>query len=480
MTVSDGTHTRCSNIGNITNGRLPDKMVDPDWLKPYGISVREADANGTLLAYAPLSIEPDQTGGGKVAFRARMPYSTELGDRLAAGPEGAPRVDGSRRSPTNATSPTLCSRRTREGDASLADQERAAWCASHRTTDDLRVVQAYHDEWYLAGMSVREERSFDVAVAWQSPSSYSDYPGEDWLWQLARGLVTGFSSGRDCYSDDYNPTDYDPAAQPPVCNGDGKLDITVGAGGNTTIQDRFDGNLPDPLGTGTCPRPWSSRSSPPSPSRIVVAAQWLFANGFWYDIWVSFSEFALGFGLAIALGIPIGVALGWFPTLRAMFEPFVISLYSVPRVALLPLIILWLGIGTQSKVAVVFLGAVFPIIVNVMSGMRTAGRDAGQVRPAPSAPTTARCCGRSCCPAASRSMIAGMRLGAGRGLVGVVVGELVAAQAGVGHMMARAGATFQTDKVFVGVILLALFGLLLSKSLSALEARVDAWRPVRK
>lgn len=74
MTVSDGTHTRCSNIGNITNGRLPDKMVDPDWLKPYGISVREADANGTLLAYAPLNIEPGQTGGGKVASRARMPY----------------------------------------------------------------------------------------------------------------------------------------------------------------------------------------------------------------------------------------------------------------------------------------------------------------------------------------------------------------------------------------------------------------------
>jgi NitT/TauT family transport system permease protein len=212
-----------------------------------------------------------------------------------------------------------------------------------------------------------------------------------------------------------------------------------------------------------------------SPSRIVVAAQWLFANGFWYDIWVSFSEFALGFGLAIALGIPVGVLLGWFPTPRAMFEPFVISLYSVPRVALLPLIILWLGIGIQSKVAMVFLGAIFPIIVNAMSGVTTV--DEVLVK-------CARAFGANdrqvlwtvALPGSVPFMIAGMRLGAGRGLVGVVVGEMVAAQAGVGHMMARAGATFQTDKVFVGVILLAIFGLLLSKSLQALEAKVDSWR----
>jgi ABC-type nitrate/sulfonate/bicarbonate transport system permease component len=76
-------------------------------------------------------------------------------------------------------------------------------------------------------------------------------------------------------------------------------------------------------------------------------------------------------------------------------------------------------------------------------------------------------------------MITGMRLGASRALVGIVVGELVASSAGIGHMMSRAGATFQTAKVFVGVILLAIFGLVLSKSLGALEARVDSWRPRR-
>jgi len=216
-----------------------------------------------------------------------------------------------------------------------------------------------------------------------------------------------------------------------------------------------------------------------SPSRIFIAARWLFANGLWYDIWVSFSEFVLGFGLAVVIGIPVGVALGWFPTLRAMFDPFVIGLYSVPRVALLPLIILWLGIGLESKVAVVFLGAIFSIIVNVMAGMRAT--DDTLVKCARSFGASERqVLWTVVLPGSVPFMIVGMRLGAGRGLVGIVVGELVAAQAGVGHMMARAGATFQTDKVFVGVILLAMFGLLLSKGLSALEARVDDWRPTQK
>jgi NitT/TauT family transport system permease protein len=227
--------------------------------------------------------------------------------------------------------------------------------------------------------------------------------------------------------------------------------------------------------------PWLGLVKPlftSSPSRIFVAAQWLFANGLWYDIWVSTRAFMLGFGLAIVAGIPIGVGLGWSRRLRALFEPFVVVLYTVPRVALLPLIILWLGIGIGSKVGIVFLGAVFPIIINVMSGIRTADE-------------TLLKCGRAfgatnrqlmltiAVPGSIPFMITGMRLGASRALVGIVVGELVASSAGIGHMMSRAGATFQTDKVFVGVILLAIFGLVLSKSLGALEARVDSWRPRR-
>lgn len=213
-----------------------------------------------------------------------------------------------------------------------------------------------------------------------------------------------------------------------------------------------------------------------SPSRIAAAAYALMLDGFWYDIGITLTEFVLGFGLSILVGIPFGIMLGWNRTFQAVFEPFVTTLYSVPRIALMPLIILWLGIGINSKIALVFLGAVFPIIVSVYTGMRTL--DDSLVRCARAFGANDRQLLRTVAlPSSVPFMVSGVRLGVGRALVGVVVAELVASQAGVGHMMARAGATFQTDKVFVGVIFLAILGLSLTAVLKRLEARFEAWRP---
>ena len=213
-----------------------------------------------------------------------------------------------------------------------------------------------------------------------------------------------------------------------------------------------------------------------SPSRMLLAAQWLFAHGLWNDILVSLEEFAAGMALAVAFSIPIGLLLGWYRRLNAAFEPFVTMFNAMPRVALLPLIILWLGIGMESKVAAVFLGAFFPLVVNVMVGVRTVDE-------------TLLKCARSfgasdrqvfttlVLPSSIPFLVAGMRLALGRGLVGVVVGEMLASTAGVGHMMALASSTFQTDKMFVGLILLAGFGYTLTELLKHLEKRVESWRP---
>lgn len=213
-----------------------------------------------------------------------------------------------------------------------------------------------------------------------------------------------------------------------------------------------------------------------SPSRIWRAAQWLFAHGLWSDIRVSLVEFSGGFALALLVGAPIGLALGWYQRLRAMFDPLLSALYATPRVALVPLLILWLGIGVPSKIAIVFLGAVFPILINVSAGLRLL--DETLVR-------CARAFGANdwqlfvtvALPSALPFLIVGMKLAVGRALVGVVVGELVASTAGVGHMMSVAGATFQTDKVFVGVIMLGGFGWALTALIGRLEARFNAWRP---
>lgn len=212
-----------------------------------------------------------------------------------------------------------------------------------------------------------------------------------------------------------------------------------------------------------------------SPSRIVQAADWLFRRGFWLDIYVSAVEFVIGMGLAILIGIPLGFLLGWNQRLNAMFDPFISAFYATPRVALLPLIILWLGIGVKSIIAVVFLGAVFPILVNAITGVKTL--DESLLLCAQSFGARDRqILTTLALPSSVPFLIAGLRLAVGRGLVGVVVGELVASRAGIGHMMSRAGATFQTDKFFVGVVILAATGYVLTDLLRRLEIHFESWR----
>jgi ABC-type nitrate/sulfonate/bicarbonate transport system permease component len=216
-----------------------------------------------------------------------------------------------------------------------------------------------------------------------------------------------------------------------------------------------------------------------SPSRIFNAAIWLAFHGLWKDVLVSFMEFALGFLAAVALAIPLGLLLGWYSRLNAMFDPFITALNATPRVALIPLIIVWIGIGIELKIAVVFLGAFFPLVLNVMMGVKTVDE---------SLLSCARSFGARdrqifstlILPTSLPFIVAGMRLAIGRALVGVVVAELVTSTAGLGHLIYVAGATFQTDKLFVGIVILSLFGYLITEILKRLEAHFENWRPVRR
>jgi NitT/TauT family transport system permease protein len=215
-----------------------------------------------------------------------------------------------------------------------------------------------------------------------------------------------------------------------------------------------------------------------SPSRVLTAAGWLAAHGLWNDIVISATEFSIGFFLAVLVGVPLGVLLGWYRIWQALFDPLITTFYVTPRVALLPLLIMWLGIGLASKVAVIFLGAVFPIVINVIAGMQTIDQ-------------TLLMCARSfgardrqifttlALPGSIPFTIAGLRIGVGRALVGMVVSEMVASTGGIGHMMSLAGQTFQTDKVFVGIILIAALGYALTSILNRLERRFESWRPQR-
>jgi len=197
----------------------------------------------------------------------------------------------------------------------------------------------------------------------------------------------------------------------------------------------------------------------PSPTQIAQAGWGLSRDGdFWNDLQVSGREFILGYGAAVAVAIPLGLAVGLSKRLQYMLSPFVDTLNAVPRVTLLPLIVIWFGIGIWSKVMVVFLGAVIPILINTQAGVKTSEARFIRVARSFSASKTKIFCS-IILPGTVPFIFTGLKYGAGRALLGVVVGELYASTAGLGHMIAEAGNTFQTDVVFFGVLIFMVAGL---------------------
>jgi NitT/TauT family transport system permease protein len=214
-----------------------------------------------------------------------------------------------------------------------------------------------------------------------------------------------------------------------------------------------------------------------APSLVMKAAVQLFTSGeIWNDLYVSGIEFFWGYFLSVLFAIPFGIAIGWYKRFAYICDPFVNAMNATPRVALLPLVIIWLGIGILSKVGIIFLGAVFPLLINTRDGVKTTPANLL---------TAARSFGASewqifkavVLPSTVPFILTGLRLAVGRALIGVMVGELYAATAGIGFMITVAGATFQTDKVFVGVLIFAISGMILTDVIDRMEHKFDKWRP---
>ncbi|MFZ1149318.1 MAG: ABC transporter permease [Xanthobacteraceae bacterium] len=215
------------------------------------------------------------------------------------------------------------------------------------------------------------------------------------------------------------------------------------------------------------------------PSRIFVTLWQMFATGtIWAPLGVSATAFAIGLALAIAAGLPLGILLGRSATLNAMFDPFVTAFNATPRLVFLPLLMLWLGIGLWSKVAVVFLGALFPLLINTHEGVRNADKLLINV---------VRSFGASgwdvarlvVIPNSLPFIVVGLRLAIGRAILGVVVAEFFGAQDGLGVVMVRAASSFNVDVVFAGLIVFAALSLVMTGLVKILEDRMSRWRPQR-
>jgi len=211
------------------------------------------------------------------------------------------------------------------------------------------------------------------------------------------------------------------------------------------------------------------------------------AKQFWYtltqgtllaDLAFSGKNFAIGFGIALVTGVVVGVLIGWYRRARLIADPFLNALYATPRIAMVPLIIIWFGIGMWSKVFIVFLSAFFPILVNTVAGIRNMDSDLLRAARAFCA-SDWQIFKTLAIPGSVPFILTGVRQGVALGLIGVVVGEMFGGSEGIGFMVAYGGQTFQTDTLFVGVVIIAFAGILLTSIAERLERRFSRWRPER-
>ena len=219
------------------------------------------------------------------------------------------------------------------------------------------------------------------------------------------------------------------------------------------------------------------RSLLSTPTRIWTAAVRDIGSGaIWPHIGTSLTEFALGFAVALAIGIPLGLAIGWFRRVDYFFSALLAGLNATPNVALIPLIILIAGIGLEAKAIVVFLSAFFAIVVTTFTGVQSIARRHLEIT---------RSFGGSrwlafrtvAIPSTVPFILSGIRIGAGRALVGVVSAEIISAREGLGFYISLYGTFLDTARVMLGIILFGVVGLIVGEGVRIAEKRFEVWRP---
>ena len=182
----------------------------------------------------------------------------------------------------------------------------------------------------------------------------------------------------------------------------------------------------------------------------------------------SLQRLAWGFVIGSVLGIAIGVAVGFFAVAEAIGTPLIAATFPIPKIALLPLLILWLGLGEPSKIAVIALGVFFPMAINTYAGVRQA--DPLLIRAAVSFGAGRLSVIRKVVlPSALPMIVAGLRLAAGTALLLLVAAEMIAVESGVGFLVLHAGNIMATTKLMVGIVVLSLLGVLSDWGLGRLE-----------
>lgn len=221
---------------------------------------------------------------------------------------------------------------------------------------------------------------------------------------------------------------------------------------------------------------WVNTEFTSEPSAIATSLVAYFHHGTgWSDLWVTGQEFLIGFGLSLAIGIPLGVLMGWYKKIDELLNPMVIFLNNMPRIALAPLFVIWFGIGLESKVAIVLTVATIPLIFNARAGVATTERTLVQMARSYGTPNVALLW-KIVLPGSVPTMVSGVRIAVGQGLQAVVLAEFIAANRGLGFTLFEAANTLDTARMFDAVTVIAVAGLVLTALATQLERYFDRWR----
>ena len=217
-----------------------------------------------------------------------------------------------------------------------------------------------------------------------------------------------------------------------------------------------------------------------SPSAVVQAGvEEVQLPRFWNDVKVSTIELLVGSFAALALAVPLGIAIGWWRRVSYTFDPWLNFFNALPRIALIPLVVLWVGLGPEMKMVIVFLGGFFSIIVPTVQGVRTVDRALLDVALSFRA-STIRTFTSLVIPATVPFIVTGVRIAIGRMLIGVILAELYAQTDGLGVMIDKSADALRSDRLLFGVLIFTLFGIIATEALGYLERYFQRWRPTHE
>ena len=212
-----------------------------------------------------------------------------------------------------------------------------------------------------------------------------------------------------------------------------------------------------------------------APSQIVYAIYQLTLTGeLGRHIYISSIEFVIGYVIAAVIGIALGFGMASNARFKQAMQPWISGFYATPTIALAPLFILWLGIGIWSKVLVVIFLVLFPVTINTEAGLRTTSDRLIEMLKSFGA-SRRQIFFKVSLPSALPFILAGLKLGIGRGLIGVVVAELFGSRAGLGRLISQSADAFNMPELFAGVIVLAVAGIAMTAAFGWLEKRLVPW-----